>query len=321
MNHKCITITLNPSLNRTLTVQNLCVGYDNQVVDTNLDPAGRGMNISAALQNLKVRNEAIVLLGDDPSSHAYEAMIRDRAFPVHVVRYNGAIRSNVFIFDSGKNTHTVLKEQGDNVSQEALSCVAELLIKQIEPDDYAIFAGALPVGVDDEVYGRLAKVAKRAGARVVLDTAGKPLEHGVRAKPDLVVLNQTQLESFFNFPVRSHEGVVWCAHKLREDGAVRVLIMLDDDSGAFLATDSETLLAEFPDDIDPGTYAGTYDAMIAGYLAGRIKQRPLEQALTLGGAGAIYTSSQVGAEFGTPAEIKEYLTDVDVTRLKEDEKP
>jgi 1-phosphofructokinase len=238
-----------------------------------------------------------------------------------LVRRSGGIRSNIFLFDKGKNTHTVLKEQGGEVFLESLMAVGEQLVKQIEPDDYVVFAGALPPGVDDEVYGKLAQVAKRAGARVVLDTEGKPLDHGVRAKPDLIVLNQTQLEGFFNFPVRSHEGVVWCAHKLCDQGAARVLVILDDDSGAVLATDGETLLAEFPDDIDPGTYAGTYDAMIAGYLAGRLKQRPLEQVLALGGAAATFTASQVGAEFGTPAEIKEHLDDVEVTPLEEDETP
>lgn len=319
--HKCLTITLNPSLDRTLTVSFLALGYDNTVVeDTDLNPAGRGMNISRALNSLGVNTEAIVLLGDGPASKAYEVLAKDRENTIHFVRHQGTIRSNIFIADRGKGTHTALKEQGCKVSRHDLAKFTKVMTQYIAPQDYVIFAGSLPPGMTDETYSKLIKRAQVAGARVVVDTTGKILEQILPLKPDLIVTNQVQMEGYFNMPVRFEEDIIECTHRLREQGAKRVLAILTDDSGAVLATETETLWVEFPDKHEIVTYTGTYDAMIAGYLAGRLQHQPFEKSLELGGAAALYTAGQIGAQFGTATDIQEQLADVTVVELPEEEK-
>ena len=49
-NRKVITVTLNPSLDRTLVTNFLHIGYQNHTPEsTHLDAAGAGLNISQAL--------------------------------------------------------------------------------------------------------------------------------------------------------------------------------------------------------------------------------------------------------------------------------
>lgn len=316
--NKCLTITLNPSLDRTLTVNFLNVGYDNMVVeDTDLNPAGRGMNIAKALSSLNVNSEALVLLGNGSASEAYKVLAEDQTCLVHFVPHEGTIRSNIFIVDTGKGTHTALKEQGGEINSQDIANFTQAMDKHIDPQDYVIFAGSLPLGLSDKDYSGLIKRAQDAGARVVIDTTGKILEDILPLQPDLIVTNQIQMEGYFNIPVRFEEDIVECARRLREEGAKRVLALLSNDSGAVLATETETLWVEFPDNHEIATYTGTYDAMIAGYLAGRLTQQPFEKSLEIGGAAAIYTAAQVGAQFGTPTEIKEQLADVNVVELEE----
>jgi sugar/nucleoside kinase (ribokinase family) len=45
---------------------------------------------------------------------------------------------------------------------------------------------------------------------------------------------------------------------------------------------------------------------VAGYLAGRAAEQPLDESLRLGAAAANYTAAQVGNEFGSLEEVKEY---------------
>ncbi len=316
--NKCLTITLNPSLDRTLTVNFLCVGYDNMVVeDTDLNPAGRGMNIAKALSSLDVNSEALVLLGNGPASEAYKVLAEDRPCPVHFVPHEGTIRSNIFIVDTGKGTHTALKEHGSAIKSKDISNFIQAMDKHIDPEDYVVFAGSLPQGLSDKDYSRLIKHAQDAGARVVIDTTGKILEDILPLHPDLIVTNQVQMEGYFNMPVRFEDDIVDCAHRLREQGAKRVLALLSNDNGAVLATETETLWVEFPDNHEIATYTGTYDAMLAGYLAGRLTQQPFEKSLEMGGAAAMYTAAQVGAQFGSAIEIKEQLAEVTVVEVEE----
>lgn len=317
---KCLTITLNPSLDRTLTVNFLCVGYDNMVVeDTDLNPAGRGMNIAKALNSLNVNSEALVLLGNGPASEAYRVLTDDRSCPVHFVSHEGTIRSNIFIVDSGKGTHTALKEHGSDIKPEDISNFAKAMEEHINPEDYVVFAGSLPGGLSDKDYSGLIKHAQDSGARVVVDTTGKILEDILPLKPDLIVTNQVQMEGYFNMPVRFEEDIVDCAHRLRDQGAKRVLALLSNDSGAMLSTETETLWVEYPGNHEIVTYTGTYDAMIAGYMAGRLTKQPFEKSLEMGGAAAMYTAAQVGAQFGTPTEIEDQIADVTVVEVEESE--
>ena len=55
-----------------------------------------------------------------------------------------------------------------------------------------------------------------------------------------------------------------------------------------------------------GTTTGQAEAMIAGYLAARLSDRTLQEALSLGAAAATYTGSQVGNEFGTLRDLQGY---------------
>lgn len=314
---KIITVTLNPSLDRTLLVHHLALGYENQAIEgANLYASGRGMNIAMAARTLGAEVEAIVFLGTGPNSRAYEALLFEHSFPTRIVRYDGHIRGNIYIKDTGTGQETVIREDRVEIQPELFTRVENMLNERIEPDDFVVFAGRLPRGARDDTYLGLANAAKAAGARVVLDTEGDSLHRGLEAQPTLVALNQLRAERYYNFPVRVEKEAVYCAHKLCEAGAKRALIMLNNDKGAVLASEGKTYRVDFPDDIQIGTHSGVYEALLAGYLVGRVKEHSLDIALELGGAAAVYTATQTGSEFGTLKEVKEHLWEVNTDSVE-----
>jgi 1-phosphofructokinase len=320
---KTLTVTLNPSLDRVMLVNFLNVGYHNHTSgETQLTAAGRGMNIGNALHNLNADTEAVVLLGQDALSHTYQLLLEREGYPVTVVRHEGSIRSNIFIKDEGHQHETVIKENGHTVSKAVLKQVSDALKSRIEEHDFVVLAGSLPTGAEAKTYANYCRMAKKAGARVVLYTEGETLREGLKAKPNLVVLTQLQAESYFNFPVRVAEEVYHCGEKLHEAGAERVLILLGERRGAVLVTENERFLVEFPEEIDDvGTRTGTAEALVAGYLAGRSRQRSVDEALTMGAAAALFTAQQVGHEFGTLKDIQDQLGKVNVVSVQEDDEP
>ncbi|MFP4323741.1 MAG: 1-phosphofructokinase family hexose kinase [Anaerolineales bacterium] len=314
---KTITVTVNPSLDRIMVVNYLNVGYHNQATgETHLAAAGRGMNIGLALHKLHTDTEAIVLLGQDALSHAYQFLIEQEGFPVNVVRHDSSIRSNIFLKDEGQHAETVIKVSGASVDEAALAEVGQMLVSRIDEHDFVVLAGSLPSGAPDSTYATYCRQAKEAGARVILYTEGDILREGLAAEPDLVVLTQLQTESYFNFPVRVAEEVYYVGEKLHEEGAQRVLILLGERRGAVLVTADARYLVEFPDDIDDvGTRTGTAEALVAGYLAGRSRQRNVEESLSMGGAAALFTAEQVGQEFGTLKDVQERIERIAITSV------
>jgi len=316
---KIITVTLNPSLDRTMQVHYLSVGYVNRTTEaTRLDAAGRGMNIAEALHRLGGTVEAVVLLGNDPVSAAYEELLKDEAFPIHLVRFEGGIRSNIIIKDTATGTETFIREDGSPVSKAVLHRVAETLVNLLEPDDYLVLAGSLPQDSPEDDYLEMLQHAKKAGVKLVIRNEGEALKQALASDPYLVALHQIHVESFFNMPIRVLEDVVQCGNELLKMGAHSALIMLRDDSGAVLVSPEETLMVEFPDDLPTGTHSGSFSALLAGYLIGRSKKRSLGSALELGAAASVYTITQVGSAFGTLQEVKEHLTDVQIQPIEEE---
>ncbi|MBN2302836.1 MAG: hypothetical protein JXQ72_00065 [Anaerolineae bacterium] len=310
---KVITVTLNPSLDRTLTTHFLSQGYHNRVTEaTRLDPAGRGVSISRALHTLGVPTHAIILVGGDPTGRAYQSLIAEEQFPMTILRRTGVTRSNIHLYDTGHNTHTVLMDDSRGVTRMDRQEVANALIRLIEPGDTVVFAGSLPGDVRTDTYAVLTSLAQTLGAAVAINAGGgDPLEASIQARPTLVYLSQMQLEGLFNIPVRAYEDVIGCAHRLQARGVRRVLVAMENRDSAFLITETGTWWCDWPD--VSATTAGRNEALIAGYLAGRLTGHSFEEALQLGALMAAYTVAQVGVEFGTLRDVKAHMSEITVT--------
>ncbi|NJL92354.1 MAG: hypothetical protein HC915_00855 [Anaerolineae bacterium] len=308
---KVITVTLNPSFERTFVVQYLAVGYHNPARETTrLDPVGRGVNISRALFALNARTEAIVLLGTDATGIAYQALIEKEHFPVRLITASGQTRSNVVIWDAGNQTETVLSEDNAGFTAEEVHQVGERLVQAIEPGDYVVFAGPLPQGVSDQVYVQLIERSHSSGAEIVLDLPSEALHVTLMARPSIVFLTQVETEKYFNYPVRTPEDVAYCAQRLCQQGAQQALIMLSDNNGALLAAHTEVVLFRFPELEATGTQSGAIAAMIAGFLAGRLQEKPIKDAVHIGAAAAHYARQQIGNEFLASVDLSEYASEI-----------
>ena len=318
---KIITATLNPSLDRTLVTHFLAVGYHNHTVETTrLHVGGRGMNVARAAHALGVPVHAIALIGVDATGRAYEALLAEEQFPITVLRRSGRTRSNIVIKDTGLDNETVILEESEGVTLDDLRVVSDALIQLINPEDVVIFAGGLPGNLPTDAYTGLIETAQKAGAHVAIDAGGGAvLEESLSAEPDLIYLTRTELEGLFNFPVRAYEDVVYCAQKLRERGAQRVLVSMPRRMDALLVTAEGVWMADEPQ-VEFGTHRGQTEALVAGYFAARRRGEPPEEALRLAAAAAAYTVSHVGLEFGTMHDIEEYFaqTVVTPTRTLED---
>lgn len=316
---KVITVTLNPSLDRTLVTHFLALGYHNQTTEAaRLDPAGRSIGVSRALHALGAPTHAIVLIGEDATGRAYQALLAEEQFPITVLRRAGQTSSRTIIKDTGHVHETEIWEASINVAQSDLQAVADALSALVRAGDHVVFAGSLPGGVPDDTYVWLTDVAQEAGARVALNAGGgRALRESLRAQPDLVFLTRNEAEALFNIPVRAEEDILYCARKLREEGAGAVLIARMQGNTALFDSEQGDWTVSWPEGV--GTHSGQNAAMIAGFLAGRLRSEDVDQALALGAAATAYTLTQVGHEFGSLKDVQDQVEQVDVTPVADEE--
>lgn len=314
---KLITVTLNPSLDRTLKTHYMAVGYKNRTQgDALFHPAGRGVSIARAAHQLGAEAHAIVLIGRDSVGLAYATLLKESGLPHTIVETTAGTRSNTIIYDSGHDTQTELIEERGEVSADELTLVKETMLQIANKDDLILLGGSLSAGIPLDTYYQFATAAQEIGARAAVANIYQPLQETIKAQPEFIALTQQEAESYFNCPVRSVDDVISVSNSLRQETNGRVLIQLADKQRALLTTTNGRWLVDISETDTHGTTTGVWAAMLAGYLTGRISEQPFEEALELGAAAASYTAAQIGSEFGSAAEVQEMTDDVSVEAMK-----
>lgn len=318
---KVITITLSPSLDRTIVTHFLGLGYRNRITEsTRLDPAGGAMNVARALYRLGKRIHPIIVLGDDATAIAYRALIREQGLDADVITTQGATRSRIIIFDTGHHSETEIVEEAATIQEDDLNRVILALRASIHPGDYVVLAGRVPDDDWVDLYTRLTRIIHEEGGYVAVLAAGSVLMETLAEQPDLVALTQTEVEAVFNFPVRQIDDIVTCGRRLIETGARRALIALSHSEGAVLVSEEGQWACDLGES-EEGTSGGVWEGLIAGFLAGWLEQLSLDHALRLGGAAATFAAGQVGIEFGGRDEIRRLASSVSVAPVETPDVP
>lgn len=289
-----ITLTLNPSLDRTIEVDGLTRGEMIRARSARLDPGGKGVNVSRALLANGVASRAVLPVGGPDGDQLIHLLELDN-IAVRAVRVAGYTRSNVTIAEPDGVT-TKLNEPGASLSARELDLVAEAVFAEAGAARWLVACGSLPPGVPAEFYAELCRSAVAAGIKVAIDTSGPPLVAAVSAHPDLIKPNREELAQATGCPVATIADVVAAAQRLRERGARTVLVSLGAD-GAVLVDDSGVVTGDAPVSA-PRSTVGAGDALLAGFLAaGAGGAEALAAGLAWGAAAVTLPASRMPSPF------------------------
>ncbi|MGW1518515.1 1-phosphofructokinase [Streptomyces sp. NPDC002287] len=293
-----VTITPNPSLDRTYELATLTPGEVNRARHDRLDPGGKGVNVSRALTAAGHRTRAVLPLGGF-SGQLLSDLLRRQGIEVAAVEIGGDTRINVSIAeDRGKLTKI------NAVGPELSAAEAAALLALVRDDctgadaDWLACCGSLPRGLVPGWYAELVAQAHSGGARIAVDTSGPALLAALPAHPDVVKPNREELAEAVGRPVATVGDAVDAAGELRARGARQVLTSLGAD-GMLLISEEGSWYGSAPvaavrSDVGAG------DASLAGFLgAGGTGPGALAAALAHGAAAV----QLPGSVMPTPADL------------------
>jgi 1-phosphofructokinase len=291
-----VTLTLNPSVDRTVEVETLARGEVMRALGVRVDPGGKGINVSRALASHGLPTRAVVTVGGAEGEHLV-TLLRDTGIEIVPVRIRGAIRSNITVVEPDGTT-TKFNEPGAQLSAEELNSVFDAVKTAVKSADWLVASGSLPPGTPAGVYADLVRALAGSGTRVAVDTSGPALEAVLAAGPTLVKPNRDELAQVTGRRLVTLGDVVEAAHRLRELGAETVLASLGGD-GAVLVDDEGAIHGRTPA-VPPLSSVGAGDAMLAGFLAGGGRGADaLVEGLAWGAAAVL----QPGSGMPSPRDI------------------
>lgn len=305
-------VMLNPCIDRMLVVGGLKAGGLNIVSDSYEMPAGKGLNLAAALRTM--RAECILTgLMFEKDAEIYISELSKLDIPYDFIIVPGSVRINTKVIDKTSGSVTELNKRGERVDKSVvytLRCKVERLAGK---SDFTVFTGSAPPGLPDDIYRQLIETAKRAGSKCVLDADGELFKKGVEAAPFLVKPNLPELERYSGRKLDTIPSIKEAAAEIVRRGVGIVLSSLGK-SGAML-TNGETALfcaaAEVPV-INP---TGAGDAMLSGALYALLNNMPLTETLKIASAAAALSVTQPGPILSDAARIGEYVKIIEVTEV------
>ncbi|WP_349427284.1 1-phosphofructokinase [Microbacterium sp. LWS13-1.2] len=310
-----VTLTANPSLDRTVVLPApLQVGDVQSADSAREDAGGKGINVARAIAAAGEDCLAVLpLAAGDP----FEPALRVAALRTHPVPVRGHVRANLAITDPAGVT-TKLNLPGAALSADEAAAVVDAVVSASAGAGWLVLAGSLPPGVADDFYVRITRAVRAAhGAAsplIAVDASGAALAAVVAdGAPDLIKPNDDELGELAGMPLDGADtaAVLEVARSLVPARVGAALVTLGS-RGAVLVTTDGAWLAR-PPRIQVRSTVGAGDSSLAGYVLAATRGADHEERLRLAIRYGAAAASLPGTQAPTPADLP--TGDVPVARL------
>ncbi|MCI9573922.1 MAG: 1-phosphofructokinase [Lachnospiraceae bacterium] len=306
------TVTFNPSLDYIVSVEDFRLGLTNRTDSEVILPGGKGLNVSIVLSNLGIENTALGFVAGFTGAEIVR-QVEGMGVKSDFIRLREGISRINLKLKSIDGTE--INGRGPRIGREA---VGELMgrLDALGEGDVLVLAGSIPGSMPDETYGKIMERLAGRGVMTVVDATKNLLMNVLEYRPFLVKPNSHELGEIFGVELRDREEAIPYARRLRELGAVNVLVSMAGQGAVLAAGDGEVYAASAPrGKLVNGVGAG--DSMVAGFLAGWMERHEYGHAFRMGiAAGSASAFSELLA---TREEVTDLYRQMAGSRMEEAE--
>ena len=301
------TLTLNPAVDRELTVPEMEFDSVLRASESRVDFGGKGFNVSRLLRGMEEPSTAVGFLGGN-AGELLQSGLQSLGIGTDFVWVTGETRTNVSIVTQTHDHYIKVNEKGPLVDADKQKELLEKIDSLAKQGDWWVLAGSMPPGVADDFYARIVNVLNKHEANAILDTTGEALRLGCAEKPYLVKPNAEEVHTLTGMPVDSTTEIAAAAAELRKMGAQNVVISMGK-AGALMQSAEETWLTRSPK-IQEKNPIGAGDSMVGGLVWALTQGIALKESLGWGVASGAATASLSGTEVGSRPLIEELFKQV-----------
>lgn len=270
-----VTVTPNPSIDRTIHIDRLERGALIRAGAATSEAAGKGLNVARALAGQGVATLAVLPMARE-SAPTYLALL-DGAVGIDPVPVAGSVRVNISLVEPD-GTVTKVNEPGPPLTEVEVEAVLGA-VSNAPPASWIVGCGSLPPGAPADFYARLCGLAVDSpDRRVAVDSSGDALFAAVLGGASLVKPNLAELEAMADRSLPTIGAAIDAATELLGRGAGAVLVSLGPDGALYLAAGGAVSHVEAEID-DPVSTVGAGDALLAGFLASGADASALPEAI------------------------------------------
>ena len=295
------TVTFNPAIDYVVHLDGMQVGETNRTKSEEYYFGGKGINVSVMLAELGVDSTAMGFISGFTGRALEEGLQKQgiRTAFVELDESEGITRINMKIKSGDENdlTETEINGQGPKITDAAVEMLFGR-IGELGEDDILIISGSIPSSMPEDTYEQiLARLVSEEGSGtripVVVDATGDLLLNVLAYRPFLIKPNNDELAEMLGSTMDETDQIIEGERELRDRGARNVIISRGS-KGAVMVTETDEVIVQDPILGKTVNSVGAGDSMVAGFIAGYIKENDYTYALKLGTAAGSATACSPG---------------------------
>ena len=302
-----ITLTLNPCIDRTITVEKFLYGGTNKVTGVRNDVSGKGINVSTVLKNLGMKTMCLGFNYSD-DAQALEKSLENQGIAYDFVGVEGKLRINVKIFDSSQKVMSKFNESGHWVPEESVEELLEKLNQYWDETEIMVLDGSVPQGVPKDIYRRIIEKANEKGIKTILDAANELLAEGIKGKPYLIKPNIDEFSAALGRKMENPEEIIEAARAIIRAGVSYVCVSMGEE-GAWMVSKDKALFAP-PLKLDIKGIQGAGDSLVAGICMAIRQGKSMEDMLRYAVAAAGGSLLREGTQLCVKEDFERLLEQV-----------
>lgn len=283
------TVTLNPAIDYVVSLNKLKTGNINRSLNETVFFGGKGINVSLILNELGIKSNATGFIAGFTGNTIKEGLNSKGIYTDFVDLKSGLTRINVKL---RAETETDINGKGPEIGAEDIAILFEKL-SRLKKGDILVLSGSVPGTLPADIYGQIMKSLTGKGIGFVVDAEKDLLLGSLKYTPFLVKPNSEELGEIFGVRIDSERDAFKYAKKLKEQGAVNVLVSMGAKGAALLDEHGKEHFMKAVTSKAVNT-TGAGDSMVAGFIAGFAESGDYDYALSLGTAAGSATAFSDG---------------------------
>lgn len=312
MDPKIITVTMNPSIDKVVTVEDFSIGQTNRIVNERLDPGGKGINVSKALQTYGIDQVATGVLAGKNGKNLL-SMLKTYKFRKDFLMVPGETRINLKIKDLKSGTITEVNEPGHPLRNEDIEKFFGKLRKYLRNSEIVIFSGSLPLDTTDCFYTAAIQMSAQLKNRVIFDADRSALKIGIQSKPHAIKPNLAELERLTGKVLDTYDKIRIEVIRLAKTGIETILVSMGE-KGAVFHSNGTTWRVE-PLEVEVKSTIGAGDAMVAALAYCMLNGLSPEETARITVAAGCLTVAEEGSQMASWQDIRKVYEKVNIIEL------
>jgi 6-phosphofructokinase 2 len=303
------TLTLNPCLDRYITVAGLAPNETNRSQPVKEYAGGKGIDVARAINEMGGSTIAFGLVGGH-DGRTMAAILRKEKIPVELAPIKEETRACYIIMDSTTGQQTRISAPGPNVMPGDTRRLLARIWRLKPAPVFLVCGGSVPPSLPEDIYASIIAEARQNEIRTILDSSGNFLKAGIKARPFLVKPNVTEAEDLLGRKLTGETEIIQAGRDIISLGVT--IAVISRGAQGLIAFSQDEIIKAVPPQVEILSTVGAGDCAVAGLALRLAEGASLTEACRLAVAMGTAAVISPGTGLARRADVDKLLPQIKV---------